>query len=149
MYRLATEKDLPDIYKALEKLAGKVASTGQGLVKPAPKKALRSVRTVVSSKKAYIVDSYLVFTEVISPWYSNDRLLQEWFVLRLYQGGNVTSVPLALRGIAKELNCSVVITADSSPVNLVGKAYAEAGYKELTRSFYERVDYGIRTASDR
>lgn len=88
---------------------------------------------------AYVVDGYLVMTEVITPWYSTQKVLQEWLVLKLYEDGDINSVPAALQELAHLLDCRVVITADSSPVSIVAAAYEKAGYSSLTHSFYKKV----------
>jgi hypothetical protein len=90
--------------------------------------------------KAWVIDGYLVMVDVITPWYSKSPVLQEWLVLKVYPGGKVSSVPPALLKLAKEeYNCSVVITADSSPVSIVARTYEEAGFALLTRSYFKKV----------
>lgn len=143
MYRLAEDKDLPHIYTGLAKLESQAARTGQGMVRADFQKACRVVAEVVASKKAYIVGSYLVLTDQFAPWYSNEEVLQEWFILKVYtEGGGLQEVPIALLSIAKSLGCKYVMSGDSSPVNFVAAAYEKAGWKVLTRSFYKGVDDG-------
>ena len=105
------------------------------------------VHETIMAGNAYMVDGYLVLTEVVCPWYTKDKLLQEWLVLKVESGGKVASIPPALETIAAANNCVAVISADSSPVQLVAAAYKEAGYKALTNSFYKVVSNGIHSTS--
>lgn len=102
-------------------------------------KACQAVGYFSGQGNAYVVDGYLVMVDVVTPWYSNDNVLQEWLVLKLYDGGSVDSVPPALLAIAKERGCKSVITADSSPISIVADAYTRAGFLPLTRSFTKEV----------
>lgn len=102
-------------------------------------KACSAVGDFIGQGKAYVIDGYLVMIDVIQPWYSNDSVLQEWLVLKLYDGGSVDSVPPALLAIAKERGCKSVATADSSPISIVADAYTRAGFLPLTRSFTKEV----------
>lgn len=101
--------------------------------------AVANVLTVVEQGNAYIIDGYLVLTEFIQPWYSEDWILQEWLVLKVRSGGSVDSIPPALREIAAANACSIILTADSSPVNIVAQAYERAGFHKLTQSFCTKV----------
>lgn len=136
-YRLATNA-WPGVLIALEKLKH-FASQYEWVGEVDWDKGTEAVYDTIRKGNAYMVDGYLVLTEVVCPWYSRDNLLQEWLVLKVQVGGNVTSVPKALLEIARERACKAVITADSSPVQLVAKAYQEAGYKPLTNSFFKVV----------
>lgn len=105
-------------------------------------KANQAIRAFAKEGNAYVVDGYLVMVDTIEPWYSYDRVLQEWLVLKLYQGGSVDSVPPALLALAKERGCKTVMSADSSPLSIVSKAYEDAGFLPLTRSYFQKVNYG-------
>ncbi len=120
-YRLANSDDYVAISTALLQLA-KYAEAYDWAGRVDLNKAYRNVIDVVRCGKAYVVDGYLVLTDTLTPWYSNDSLLEEWLVLKLYTGGSVGSIPPAIEAIAKELGCIGVLSADSSPVNIVGKA---------------------------
>lgn len=102
-------------------------------------KACDSVYLTAAAGDAYVIDGYLVLVDVIQPWYTNDKVLQEWLVLKLIHidGQSVDSIPPALRQLARERGCSAVITADSSPVSIVAGAYKRADFKPLTTSFYK------------
>jgi len=101
--------------------------------------ALANVLETVKIGAAYIIDGYLVLTEFIQPWYSEDWILQEWLVLKVRSGGSVDSIPPALKEIAAEHECRIILTADSSPVNIVAQAYEKAGFHKLTQSFCTKV----------
>jgi hypothetical protein len=137
-YRLANPDDDEPIIAALRKLQA-YASTYGFTQQVDFHKAVSSVLSASESGDAYIVDGYLVLVDVLLPWYSDERVLQEWLVLKVYDGGSVSSIPAAVRSIAAERGCGVIITADSSPVNIVAKAYREAGFHPLTQSFYTKV----------
>jgi len=138
MYRKAELTDLGCIYDALrglEQYAKQYSWTNTVDFD----KAYLAIDLEIRAGKAYIVEGYLVMTEVVTPWYSTDKVLQEWLVLKLYKQGTVESVPEALLIIAKELGCKSVISADSSPVNIVGRAYEKAGWLPLTKSFTKGI----------
>ena len=103
--------------------------------------AYYNIQLACSKGYGYIVDGYLVMVDTVTPWYSDVPVLQEWLVLKIYDTttGDIDSVPVALRQIAHERSCSLVITADSSPVSIVAKAYQRAGYSPLTQSFFTKV----------
>lgn len=134
-YRLATNA-WPDVLVALTRLQA-FAESYEWVGKVDWDKGTQIIFDTIKAGNAYMVDGYLVLTEVVCPWYTKDLLLQEWLVLKVQVGGNVTAVPKALEEIAKAHNCIAVISADSSPVQLVAAAYKEAGYKPLTNSFYK------------
>jgi hypothetical protein len=102
-------------------------------------KAWCSIAAAVSAGNVAIVDGYLVCVETITPWYSNATVLQEWLVLKLEDGGNIASIPIALQEIAIGRGASLIMSADSSPVNIVAGAYKAAAFKPLTTSFYKVV----------
>lgn len=95
--------------------------------------------TYIEAGQGYVVDGYLVMVDEIKPWYSNEPILTEWLVLKLFPGGSVDSVPAALIQIAKNRGISMIMTADSSPVNIVAGAYKRAGFNPLTTSFFTVV----------
>jgi len=102
-------------------------------------KAWCSIADAVAAGNVAIVDGYLVCVETITPWYSNATVLQEWLVLKLEDGGNLASIPIALQEIAIGRGASLIMSADSSPVNIVAGAYKAAAFKPLTTSFYKVV----------
>lgn len=137
-YRLATEDDMPAISQALHTLKYH-ADKYPFVVSTNVAKAERNLQLSIHFGKAYVVDGYFVLTDTFEPWYSDDKVLQESLVLKLYQGGNRASIPPMLRELAEYLECSVIITADSSPVQLMAKTYEEAGFDKLTQSFCTKV----------
>ena len=146
MTRLANSSDEPSIYNALHGLEC-YAKQYEWAVAVDFEKSYEAIMGEVAAGKAYVVEGYLVMTEVVTPWYSTKSLLQEWLVLKLYKGGSLKALPEALVAIAGRLGCVGVITADSSPVNIVGKAYEESGFTPLTRSFFRKVGHGVSQTS--
>lgn len=105
-------------------------------------KANTAILSFHKDGNAFVVDGYLVMVDTVAPWYSLDEVLQEWLVLKLYDGGSVNSIPPALLAIAKSRGCKTVISADSSPISIVSKAYEDAGFLPLTRSYFKEVPNG-------
>ena len=105
-------------------------------------KGVSALQANILMGKGYLIDGYLVMLDIIQPWYSNDKVLQEWLVLKLYPGGTVNSIPPALLSIAQTLGCKSVISADSSPISIVENAYLVDGWRPLTRSFTMKVPDG-------
>ena len=130
--------DYHALVKAMTKLE-KFASVYPWCIAPNFDKALDTVFEAEEQGNAYVVDGYLVLVDKLMPWYSTEYVLQEWLVLKLYDNGDLSKVPLALEAIAKTSDCKLVMTADSSPVNIMAKAYNDAGFSFLTQSFYKRV----------
>jgi hypothetical protein len=137
MYRLLSYTDLPDLRAALKKLQAFAASYDWAVGIDFDK-ATDAIIHEANSGNALVVDGYLVMVAEVTPWYSRDKLLQEWLVLKL-TNGDVSNVPTALTQVAAERGCSLVITADSSPISIVADAYKAAGFSTLTRSFYKRL----------
>ena len=137
-WRWATYDDSNLIFKAILKLDRYSDNydwaIGKDLVK-----ACDSIADAIQAGNAAIVDGYLVCVEVITPWYSNAKVLQEWLVLKLEDGGSTASIPIALQEIAIGRGASLIMSADSSPVNIVAGAYKAAAFKPLTTSFYKVV----------
>ena len=103
-------------------------------------KAVATVWGEIDTGGGWVIDGYLVLIHSFKPWYSNARMIQEWLTLKLYDGGDINNVPPALLELAEvNFGASVVVTADSSPVNIMAKAYSNAGFSPLTQSFYKRV----------
>lgn len=101
--------------------------------------AVGNIYDAVKVGQGYVIDGYLVMVDEVKPWYSEQPILTEWLVLKLYQGGSVDGIPPALLEIAKSRGIGMVMTADSSPVNIVAAAYKQAGFSPLTTSFFKVV----------
>ena len=130
--------DYHALVEAMTKLE-KFASVYPWCIAPNFDKALDTVFEAEEQGNAYVVEGYLVLVDKLMPGYSTEYVLQEWLVLKLYDNGDLNKIPLALEALAKLNNCRLVITADSSPVNIMAKAYNNAGFSPLTQSFYKRV----------
>ena len=136
--RLATEEDTRAIRDALWELHSYAKQYNWALEVDFDAGS-SAVADCVAEGNAYIVDGFLVLVAVFLPWYSKGRVLQEWLVLKLSEGGDINEVPYALERIAKERDCSLIITADSSPVSIMARTYLGNGFAPLTKSFYRRV----------
>jgi len=138
LYRQATLADMGAVVKglwALKPHADKYAFVASTSLR----KAQASIEHAILTNHAFVVDGYLVLIDVMQPWFSEDTVLQEWFVMKLYDGGTVANIPPTLMRIASDLGCKIVITADSSPVQIVATAYKQAGFHPLTQSFCQKV----------
>jgi hypothetical protein len=142
-YRFATSEDLPALRIACDKLE-LFARKYEWSIKYDFAIGLSNLISAVTSGKALIVDGYLVCIDVINPWYGKANIVQEWLVLKLYDGGTVDSVPKGLELFARTIGADMIMSADSSPVKIVAGAYEGAAFKPLTTSFYKVLDYGIR-----
>lgn len=80
--------------------------------------------------EAALVDGFLVVYNVGTTWYSDQRMLEEIMVLRVYPGGDFYNVPKYLEAKAKEHGCAMVAVgtalARSDPALV--KMYEKAGY---------------------
>lgn len=101
--------------------------------------AVGNIYDAIVAGQGYVIDGYLVMVDEVKPWYSEVPILTEWLVIKLYSGGSVDSIPPALLEIAKQRGIGMVMTADSSPVNIVAGAYKRAGFSPLTTSFFKVV----------
>ena len=136
--RLATLGDLPTIGRELAKLEkyakdyGFISSTD--LVK-----ATSSIAQQIREGNGYIVGDYLVMVAEVTPWYSNDKLLQEWFTMKLkFKARGREYIPALLKDVAAYRGCTHVLTADSSNGSMA-KTWRWAGFSPLTQSFYTKV----------
>jgi len=130
--------DWPDIRQAILKLDHYSDDYDWAVGKDLDK-ACASIEGAIRNGNVLIVDGYMVCIETLIPWYSNAPVLQEWLVLKIADGGNVKSVPLALEEVAMGYGIKLIMSADSSPVNIVAGAYKEAAFKPLTTSFYKVI----------
>lgn len=136
--RLATLDDLPTIGRELAKLEkyakdyGFISSTD--LIK-----ATSAIAQQIREGNGYVLGDYLVMVAEVTPWYSNDKLLQEWFTMKLrFRANGRQYIPDVLQVIAEERGCSHVLTADSSNGSMTNQWQA-AGFSPLTQSFYTKV----------
>ena len=136
--RLADERDTSAIREALLRLQ-EYAKAYDFAVGVNFTLGAGAIADAVADGKGYVIDGYLVMVDKIIPWYSTQPVLQEWLVLKLYPGGKVDSIPPTLLVIARLMGCVCVISGDSSPTNIMAKAYSNAGWGHLTTSFYKRV----------
>lgn len=87
---------------------------------------------------AYIVDSsFLLLVESITPWFADDKILQEVLVLRLRYGGRLASVISAIEDIAYSRGDDKILLSDSSVGLSLSKFYKRKGYSLVTNSFFK------------
>lgn len=141
--RLATVEDRGEVVEACKRLAAyAVKYKWVGEVDYA--NGLTVLFTEIAKGNAYVIEGYIVFVDEITPWYTQDRLLQEWLIMRLHPApGGLDEVPAVLLDIAKARGCVGVLGGDSSPVNIVAKAYEKAGWLALTKSYFKEVHDGV------
>jgi hypothetical protein len=137
--RLATAEDRGALVEACKRLAA-YAVKYKWVGEVDYEKGLTALFAEVDKGNAYVIEGYIVFVDEITPWYTQDRLLQEWLVMRLhYVHGELSKVPSALLAIAKARACVGVLGNDSSPVPIVAAAYEGDGWLALTKSYFKEV----------
>lgn len=122
--RLADERDTSAIRSAVHNYAEQPAC--DWVLGLDVDKANAALADWVATGKAYVIDGYLVLVDEATPWYSNSTYLDEWFVLKLYPGGSLDSIPPALARLAKQRGCVAVMGGDSSPAKRLDAAYRRA-----------------------
>jgi hypothetical protein len=86
----------------------------------------------------YVIDGYMVFVSLVTPWYGGSSFMQEWFTIKIGDSVNgVNGVAEALHDLAKELGLAGVLGGDSSPVSIMAKAYDDSGYIPLTKVYFK------------
>jgi hypothetical protein len=141
--RKAGQSDLPYLMKALVKFAKQVENqpehyafaNGFNLAT-----AYENLKDAITSYKCFNIHGYLVFVDDIAPWYGGDRVLQEWFTIKIVDTGvPVEQVPYELSLVAEREGYNVVIGADSSPTGIMAKAYEANGFTPLTKQYFKEV----------
>lgn len=102
-------------------------------------KAVTAVKAACEDGAGYMVDGYLVLVDVVSPWHSDNLVLHEWLVLKVYPGGSISSVPKALIELSKEYGCYGIACGDTSVRATLAAAYAEAGFTPLGKTLFRKT----------
>lgn len=135
--RLATSSDLPLILEALVRHKpvleerSFVGTTDLG-------KAYSSLESEIGEGNGYVVGDFLVMVTELTPWYSNEKLLTEWFtmsLIKLSRGANLL-VP-ALEEIAKQRSCRAIVTGDTS--GSLSPVWVRGNMEQYGQSFYKKV----------
>ena len=135
--RRAALEDLPFIHAAL--IHHRPALETRGFVVEADlDTAYNSLCYEISKGNGYIVQDFLVMANVITPWYSLDTVLQEWFTMSLKANpqGADRIVPF-LEELAKQKKSSMIMTGDAS--KLLSPLWLSCGMLPCGKSFYKRV----------
>ena len=141
--RRAVIGDMPKVGAALASFEPEALKKGF-IGSTSLKKATLSIAQQIREGNGYLVGDYLVMVSELTPWYSEEKILQEWFTIKLtrraYGFGNIAK---CLEEVAIERGCSLVITGDTS--GTMARAWQAGGMSPLSQSFYKRVsNYGIR-----
>lgn len=135
--RLATGDDLPLIREALALREPELRSRGF-LGTTDIEKAMESLTLEIVRGNGYICYGFLVMVTEIEPWYNDERILQEWFTLKISPGGRgIVWLPYELEAIAKYRDCTMVVTGDTS--SMLAKAWLKGGMLPYGQSFYKKV----------
>jgi hypothetical protein len=141
--RKADSFDLPNLMGALVKFAKQVENqpehyafaNGFNLAT-----AYDNLKDAIISYKCLYIKGYLVFIDEVKPWYGGSPVLQEWFTIRVED----TQYPLSsavvdLQTWAIDEGYNVILGADSSPTELMAKAYEANGFTPLTKQYFKEV----------
>jgi hypothetical protein len=102
--------------------------------------AYENLKDAIISYKCLYIYGYLVFIDEVKPWYGGSAVLQEWFTIKVEDTAfTVDQVPTALTFWASDGGYSVVLGADSSPTELMAKAYEANGFTPLTKQYFKEV----------
>lgn len=127
--------DTGAIVEALYRFASR-GSEYPSLNKPDFEKGMVEIWNRVDAGDAYVVDGYLVIVKVVTPWYTQESVLSELLVCKLYKG-DITQVPKALEQLARDRGCVSVVCSDSSSHKSLAGAYQAAGFIPLPTPFYK------------
>ena len=141
--RKAWQTDLPNLMKALVKFAKQVEAqpehyafaNGFDLAT-----AYENLKDAITSYKCLYINGYLVFIDDVKPWYGGPTVLQEWFTIRVED----TQYPLSsavvdLQAWAIDEGYTVILGADSSPTEIMAKAYEANGFTPLTKQYFKEI----------
>lgn len=140
-HRRVSATDHPLIEQALTGLVDEL--------KRKPRKALYNYLDVPTAMRsmnhldAHIVaDSYLVVTDVSSPWFSQDLFLHELLVLRLKPGAPFEVVPRFLGHLAREAGAKLAAagTALAKSDAALASLYQRSGFEEAARTLVMEVN---------
>lgn len=139
--RLFNDTDWEDAEKALIKF-GKRGAKYPWVRELDWAQVFNTLRLAMECGGAYVVEGYLVVVDVVTPWYTRDKVLQEGLVLRIRDGGTVDDVVKALDDIAKLHGCVLITTGDTTGAGIMSRAYSRAGYKAQPPTFFKRTPNG-------
>ena len=141
--RKAYSGDLPNLMKALVKFAKQVENqpehyafaNGFNLAL-----AYDNLKDAITSYKCLYIHGYLVFIDEVKPWYGGSSVLQEWFTIRVEDTQYpISSAVVDLQTWAIDEGYNVILGADSSPTELMAKAYEANGFTPLTKQYFKEV----------
>lgn len=140
-YRLAEQRDTQAVEDAFVALA--LASPAYGYSKqPSWRKGMALFKRMLEQGGAYIVnEAYLLLVSEGVAWHSYDTCLEEVLVLKLYEGGSITSVADALEHIARVRGITTILASDSSINFRMGAVYQRAGFKPITHTYYKELSW--------
>lgn len=135
--RLATLDDVPTIRKALAAFKARVSPDSFiGVIDL--DKAMLGLAAEIQEGNGYIVQDFLVMVDVLTPWYSHDKVLREWFTLKLrFRASGHPALAPSLVAIGQQRGCSLVITGDTS--NSLARWWLAGEMYPLTQSFFKKV----------
>lgn len=141
--RKAYSGDLPNLMKALVKFAKQVEAQPEHYTFAKGfdlAVAYDNLKDAVTSFQVLYIGGYLVFFDVVKPWFSNKEILAEWFTIKVEDTAtDVNTVPAALRLWAADEGYAGVVTADSSSTGIMAKAYEANGFVLKTRQYFKEV----------
>jgi len=137
------DRDVAPLYRAMRAFEAKV------LAQPDHYKFARgfnfsvaygSLLDAITARRCLYIDGYMVFFDIITPWYGGEPLLQEWFTIKVAnEDTQLTLVVAQLHAYARGRGCRAVLGGDSSPVSLMASAYEAEGFTPLTKQYFKEV----------
>jgi len=97
-----------------------------------------AILQVDDTNRVYRIGGYLVFCDLVTPWYSSKPILQEWFTIKVGQGGvPLEDIPAVLVQQARIAGAVGVMGGDSSPSSVMAAAYEKANFTPLTKAYFK------------
>jgi len=128
--RVAFSTELPAVVCALKKLQDK--STSPQMPFSSLDKAGRSVLKWIEDGDAWIVGDYFVAVTKGTMWYSEEPMLFEHLVIRLYNTNQkpISTVTDFLKALCVTEGCAAVIVGDAQFGRMI-PVYKDAGFSEV------------------
>jgi len=128
--RIAFSIELPAILCALKKLQDK--STAPQMPFSSLDKAGRSILKWIEDGDAWIVGDYFVVATVGTMWYSEELMVFEHLVIRVYSSNQnpISTVTDFLKALCVTEGCAAVIVGDAQFGRMI-PVYKDAGFSEV------------------
>ncbi len=105
-----------------------------------PMAAELGIRDAIHTGRAYFIGGYFVMYDVGKPWYSDQRLLIEDIILKVYKDSSVSvqDAIASLTTLAKLKGCAAVVSGDTQ-VGYMSPHYVSAGFVYIGNQFFKEL----------